>query len=296
MESKDKGELEGVIQNMLIDTHCHLHFRGFDENREDAIRRAQEAGVLMITVGTKARTSCDAVALAEKYKGMWATVGLHPGHLHPYPLDVEEGIIPKPEDFDATIYRELAKSSKVVAIGECGLDYYRIHEKADREEIRCKQQEVFRAHLDLACELNLPTIIHCRDAHTDVQTILKEYLAVGKLTRRGVIHCFTGTRAEAEAYLPLGFLISFTGILTFPPRKDQKETLADVVRALPLERIMVETDAPYLAPVPFRGKQNEPSYVRYVAEKIVEIKGVSLDRVAKQTSENAKNLFGILLS
>lgn len=250
----------------------------------------------MITVGTKARTSRDAVALAEKHEGVWAAVGLHPGHLHAYPLDVEEEIIPKPEDFDATIYRELAKSPKAVAIGECGLDYYRIDEKSDRGEIKRKQEEVFRAHLDLADELNLPVIIHCRDAHMDVQTILQEYLVNGKLSCRGVIHCFTGTKSEALAYLPLGFLISFTGILTFPPRKNQEETLAEVVRALPLDRLMVETDAPYLAPIPFRGKQNEPIYVRYVAEKIAEIKDIFFNTVAAQTSENARKLFKISLN
>lgn len=278
---------------MLVDTHCHLHFQGFKENRAEVIKRAQAAGILMITVGTKARTSRDAVVLAEKHDGMWATVGLHPNHLHAYPLDVEEEIVPKPEDFDAAIYRELAKNLKVVAIGECGLDYYRIDERADREEIKRKQQEVFRAHLNLADELNLSVIIHCRDAHADVQKILKEYLATGKLARRGVIHCFTGTKLEAEAYLPLGFLISFTGIITFPPRKDQQETLADVVRALPLDRIMIETDAPYLAPVPFRGKQNEPTYVRYVAEKVAEITGAAFDTVADATSKNARQLFRI---
>jgi TatD DNase family protein len=278
---------------MLIDTHCHLHFQGFNENREEVIKRAHAANVRMITVGTKKRTSEDAVALAEKYEGMWATVGLHPNHLFPYPLDVEEEVIPKPEAFDAAVYRELANAKKVVAIGECGLDYYRIEDKKNLVAIKTKQQEIFRAQLDLAHELQLPVVVHCRDAHADLVAILIEYIKDRKLARRGVIHCFTGTIAEAEAYLPLGFLVSFTGIITFPPRKDQTEALTDVVQAIPLNRMMIETDAPYLAPIPFRGKQNEPAYVKHVAEKVAEVKGVSFEAVATQTTKNAEKLFRI---
>lgn len=276
---------------MLIDTHCHLQFKAYQENQEEVIRRALEAGVFMITVGTKKRISEAGVALAEKYDGVWAAVGLHPAHLFPYPLDDEEGTVPKPEEFDINVYRSLAKHSKVVAIGECGLDYFRIKEKNNAVEIREKQEKTFRGHLDLADELDLPVIIHCREAHTESLRILKEYIEAGRLRRRGVTHCFTGTKAEAADYLSLGFFIGFTGVITFPPKKNQKEDLAEVVRTVPLDRLLIETDAPLLAPIPHRGKQNEPAFVKYVAQKVAELKQISFDEVAETTTKNAKILF-----
>lgn len=279
---------------MLIDTHCHVHFRAYDADRDDVIRRAREAEIKMITVGTDRGTSEAAVGLTETHEDIWATVGLHPNHLFLYPVDHDEESRAMVEVFDSARYRALAQNKKVVAIGECGLDYYRIPASLDATVVTAKQEEVLRAHLDLANELGLPVVVHCRDAHLDVHRILSEYIGRGKLARRGVIHCFTGSRAEAEAYLPLGFLISFTGIITFSPQKGATETLADVLRALPLDRIMIETDAPYLAPAPHRGKRNEPAHIRFVAEKIAEIKNVSFETVAAQTTENARQLFNIL--
>ncbi len=278
---------------MLVDTHCHIHFRAYDDDRDAVIRRAREARVHMITVGTDRATSEAAVKLASAHNDIWATVGLHPNHLFPYPHDTDEEPAVTVEQFDVEIYRALAKQDTVRAIGECGLDFYRIPENLDAAQVQKTQEEVFRSHLDLANELQLPVIIHCRDAHGAVRRILSEYVASGKLLRRGVIHCFTGTRAEAEAYLPLGFSISFTGIITFPPRKGQTETVSDVVRALPLEQILIETDAPYLAPVPHRGKRNEPAYVQFVAQKIAEIQQTSLHEVAAVTTKNAEVLFGL---
>lgn len=277
---------------MLIDTHCHIHFRAYDQDREEVIRRTLREGVQMITVGTNLATSEDAVHLAMAHDGIWATVGLHPNHLFPGPVDPDEESVMSVETFEIERYREAARKSKVVAIGECGLDYFRLPATLtpSLSPQGRGQKEVFRAHLDLADELNLPVIIHCRDAHADLARILKEYLAAGKLKRRGVIHCFTGSQNEAETYLPLGFFISFTGIITFPPRKNQTEMLADVVRAVPLDRILIETDAPYLSPVPHRGKRNEPAYVKFVAEKIAKIKEIPYDEVASQTSNNANQL------
>ncbi len=276
---------------MSIDTHCHIQFKAYDENRDAVLMRAREAGVRMIAVSSERASSEAAVRIAAAHDDVWAAVGLHPNHLFPYPVDADEEAISSVEQFDPAIYRALAKQKKVVAIGECGLDYYRIPEHLDHAEVRVAQEKTFRAQLALADELGLPMIIHCRDAHAEMFRILKENSDAGKLVRRGVIHCFTGTVAEARSYLPLNFFISFTGIITFPPRKGQTETLADVVAAVPLDRILIETDAPYLAPLPHRGKQNEPAFVKFVAEKIAEIKNVSVTEVAEQTTKNAEQLF-----
>ena len=193
-------------------------------------------------------------------------------------------------------YEKLAHHPKCVAIGECGLDYYRTR-TADRDAIINKQRETVRAQFDLASDLGLPVVIHCRGAHADQLAIIREFLTQGKLVPRGVVHCFTGTLDEAHSYIKLGFFVSFTGVITFPARKDESTVdgltpLQQLIRALPIESIMVETDAPYLTPLPHRGKRNEPAYVRHVAEKIAEIKDVVED-VAIATNANAEKLFKI---
>jgi TatD DNase family protein len=201
------------------------------------------------------------------------------------------------ETFDAATYRKLAQSSKkVVAIGECGLDYYRIPDGTDVEAYKRSQADAFRAHVDLALSLSLPVMVHCRDAHDDLCVILEEYAAQGTPTR-GNVHCFTGTSAEAARYVKLGWCISFTGIVTFPPRKADLaagiETAADVVRSVPLDHLLVETDAPYLAPVPHRGERNEPAFVRHVAEFVAQAKGTTIDEVRQKTAQTVQRLFGI---
>lgn len=288
-----------------IDTHCHVHFNAYKDDMDEVIRRSLDEGCFMITVGTQTTTSKKGIEMAEKYDGLWATVGLHPNHtceqefFDDDELPPEEQATPKIktrcESFDIDYYRDLAKSPKVVAIGECGLDTYRIPENLDREVVIKKQVEEVRAQFDLASELGLPVVIHCRDAHEEQRAIIKEYLDQGKLSRRGVIHCFTGTLDEAQKYIELGFLISFTGIITFPPRKYEGDIspLQQVVKDLPLESIMIETDAPYLTPVPFRGKRNEPYYVKHVAEKIAELKGVTIEEVMKVTLDNAIKCFNL---
>lgn len=296
---------------MLIDTHCHIHFNAFREDMDEVIKRTLDAGVFLITVGTQKDTSKIGLEVAEHYEGVWASVGLHPNHLTKQEFwDDEElpsdqqvtGLIKtRAETFDPEYYLALAKHSKCVAIGECGLDYYRIPEGADLEEVKRVQEQAVRQQFEVATQANLPVIIHCRDAHDHQVALIKEYLNAGKLQRRGVVHCFTGTVEEARRYLDLGFYISFTGIITFPPRKGEADEqglspLQRVVKELPLDRIMVETDAPYLTPIPFRGKRNEPSYVRYIAEKIAEVKGISFEEVAEQTTKNAEQLFGISLT
>lgn len=282
---------------MLVDTHCHAHFRGYGEEKDDIVRRAREADVQMITIGTNLATSREAVAFAERHEGVFATVGLHPNHTTASPHHDEEELEQSPplagERFDLDAFRVLAAHPKCVAIGECGLDYYRL--EGDTTEAKSRQAAAVRAQFDLASETDKPVVVHCRDAHDDQLAALREYVVAGKLVRRGVIHCFTGTLDEARAYVDVGFLISFTGIITFPPRKDEGAVspLQRVVRELPLESILVETDSPYLTPVPFRGKRNEPAYVRFVAEMVAYLKGVSFDDVARVTSQNAARLFRI---
>ena len=251
----------------------------------------------MIAVGTQSTTSKNGVEVAAKHDRVWAAIGLHPNHLFRMPIDeAESPFISRAEDFDREYYENLARQPKVVAVGECGLDWYRIPEDADSGEVKAKQERVFRAHLDLATDANLPVIVHCRDAHGRCAEILGEYVKAGKLTRRGVIHCFTATWKEAAPYLDLGFNISFTGVITFEAKgggRERQLTLLDAVSKVPLPRLLVETDSPYLAPVPHRGERNEPAHVRFVAEKVAELKRTSFGEVEKQTTENAVRLFGL---
>ncbi|MBF8280548.1 MAG: Hydrolase TatD [Candidatus Magasanikbacteria bacterium] len=282
---------------MLIDTHCHIHFKAYDADMDEVITRSLAASVSMITIGTQSTTSKNGVAVADANDGVWCAVGLHPNHLFSVPIDEAElpSFMTRAEDFDAAYYRTLARSSKkVVAIGECGLDYYRIPEELDPMVVKEKQERVFRQHLDLCEELSLPVVVHVRDAHEEVIRLLKEYREADKLKRGGVIHCYSGTWEQAQRYFELGFFISFTGTITFPPRKGESENAVwETIRAAPLEMIMIETDAPYLTPIPHRGKRNEPTYVKFVAEKIAELKGVTFDKVGAQTTANAEKLFGI---
>jgi len=284
----------------LIDAHCHLNFNAYKEDAAAVIGRSLDKGIGLIAVGTQSATSSSAVELAGKYDGVWAIIGLHPIHLFSHEVDEEEEAFrSRSEKFDADLYRRLARSSsKVVALGECGLDYYHLPAEIPLQEQKAGQEAAFRAHLDLARELDLPVMIHCRDAHAEVANVLREYAGAGQPVR-GDIHCFTGTWAEAERYLELGLYLSFTGIITFPPRAADKaagkETIQDVIRKTPLDRILVETDAPYLAPVPFRGKRNEPAYVNYVAAEVAKIKKLPVEEVERQTLQNTKDLFRLRL-
>ncbi len=281
----------------LIDAHCHVNFGAYKLDAEDTIRRSLAQGVGLINVGSQRDTSARAVEMAAKYDGVWAVIGLHPIHLHEMEIDEqEEKFCSRAERFDADLYRQMAKNKKVVAIGECGLDYYHVPPGMSVEALAEEQKRLFRTHIDLALELGLPLMLHCRDAHADMLAVIKEYAGAGKQVR-GDVHCFTGTWAEAEQYLKLGLYISFTGIITYKPRAADlaagKEILTDVVKKVPLDRLIVETDAPYLSPVPHRGKRNEPAYVEFVAKKVAEVKGLSFEKVAEATLENTKRLFGI---
>lgn len=267
---------------MLIDTHCHLNFDEFENDREEIIGRCLDNNVWMINVGADYQTSKKAVEIAEKYdKGVYAAIAIHPH-------DIAK------EKFDYKKYKELAENKKTVAIGECGLDYAFCE---NDEKIQKLQQKIFIRHLELAKEVNKPVIIHSRRLFPEILEILKTHYSMptgrqAKLKTFGVLHCYMGRWSYAEEYLKMGFYISFTGLITYARDYDK------VIKNCPLERILIETDAPYLTPVPIRkpenNPRNEPQYVEYVAKKIAEIKGVSFNQIAEQTTKNAKELFNLV--
>ncbi|MEK7648570.1 MAG: TatD family hydrolase [Patescibacteria group bacterium] len=259
----------------LIDTHCQIQFRQYDVDRDDVIAQAQRSNIGMIIVGCDYESSAAAIQCAESIGAhTWAAVGQHPNDSR--------------EVFEYEKFFQLGASSfKVVAIGETGLDWYRLPEGIDIQQEKTRQQELFERHIALSKALSKPLIIHSRNTHTEIIEILSSSFGEWKEgdSERGVLHCFTGTLEQAEVYLKLGFLISFTGIITFASQYDE------IVKNLPLEKLLVETDAPYLTPVPFRGKRNVPMYVEFVVDKVASLRGVSSEEVARQTTENAKRLF-----
>ncbi len=285
---------------MLIDTHAHINFQEYKDDGDQVIQRALKNNIWMINVGAEFKTSKRAVEYAEKYSsGVYAAVGLHPFHLENQIIKEsikgeEVEIVSKKEKFDFKKYYLLAKFQKVVAIGEIGLDYKNLSQKRNSEKIKDKQKKVLYDQINLALQLELPIIFHCRQAYNDLLFVLKKFNAgcnncpFGCRRRvRGVIHSFMGRWSQAEEFLKMGLFLSFNGVITYARDYDK------VIRNTPLENILLETDCPYLTPVPFRGKRNEPLYVKYVAQKIAEIKEISLEKVAEQTTQNAQNLFNL---
>lgn len=272
-----------------IDSHSHLHFPAYDSDRDEVSSRMREARIWTVTIGTNATTSRMAVECAERCDGVFACVGYHPNSFTSSYEDPDE---PKDaEPYSVELLEKIATSSaRVVALGETGLDYYRM--EGDPEEGKEKQEKAFLDHLALGQKLNLPIVIHCRDAFDDLIRILSEQKEHG-VNIQGVIHCFTGDWALAQRLLDLGLFLSFTGIITFKPRTsdDPEMHIHRVIERMPLERMMIETDAPWLAPEPFRGKRNEPAYVIHVAEQIAKLREISTDDVCKATTENAMRFF-----
>jgi TatD DNase family protein len=282
---------------MLIDTHAHLDFPEFATDLEDVLGRAEKNDVKrIVTIGTSIESSQRAIELAERYPAVYAVIGVHPSHVN----EAQDDVI--------TPLRELAKNPRVVAIGETGLDYHRLpSEKVAKEKqvqvmtalrtetdeeieaqirdgaYKSKQASLFQQQLDLAVELGLNVVIHQRDAWQDTLEVLRPY--TGKV--RGVFHCFGGTFNEANEVLNLDHLVSFTGIVTFKNGVAVRQVAAEI----PLWKFMVETDCPYLAPVPFRGKRCEPAHTRIVAEAIAAARGVSLQEIAETTTETAEKFF-----
>ncbi len=269
----------------LIDTHTHLNFQAFHEDADEVIERTLQQDVWMINVGTQFDTSRVAVEMAEAYSdGVYAAVGLHPIHLFEHHVDEEEtSFNARGEEFNADSYKDLIlRSTKVVAIGEFGLDYYRMPVGEDPEKVKKVQLEVVKQHLIFAKSVDKPVMIHCREAYDDLFEILRDHY-----DGPGEIHSFTGTWDQAKKFVDLGFYIALNGIVTF----DKSGRSEEVIKNLPLNRILLETDSPYLTPVPHRGKRNEPGYVKHVAEKIAEIKKIDTEEVAEATTRNAKDLF-----
>jgi TatD DNase family protein len=268
---------------MLVDSHAHLNFQAFNEDRAAVIARCKNAGLLVVNVGAAKATSQKAVDIADG-QNFYASLGLHPIHVFD-------------EEFEINDYQKLIDDNggKVVAMGETGFDYFHLDMSFAKgaksvAEIKDKQKKVFLQHLELAKKNNLAVIVHGRNgknepnAYQDIYNLLKTYGYT-----RGVVHCFGGNLSEAKQLVDLGFYIGITGIITF----DKTGTLEEIIREIPLEQILIETDAPYLAPEPYRGKRNEPLYVKYVAEKIAQIKEKSVEDIIEITGDNAKSLFNL---
>jgi TatD DNase family protein len=279
---------------MLIDTHAHVNFKYFKDDGDEVIQRSLAKDTWMINVGADYKTSRRALDYANKYeKGVYAAVGLHPMHIvasHNESSDYD--FETKGEEFSYDAYEKLAKFEKAVAIGEIGLDYYHFEPGVNIPELKVKQKKAFMEQLLLARRLNLPVIIHCRQAHDDMVEILTEFRKehmdlMPKEGAWGVMHCFSGDEDRAWQYFQLGLIVSFTGLITFSKQWDS------LLRRVPSDKFMVETDCPFMTPEPFRGKRNEPVLVEFVAKRIAEIKNLSEERVAEMTTGNARRLFGI---
>lgn len=277
---------------MLIDTHAHVNFNAYKEDSDEVMRRSLDNDVWLINVGSQYGTSKRAVEMAERYeKGVYAAVGLHPVHLEiglvKIKNDTEEIQFPTIEEhFDYEQYKKLAQSPKAVAIGEIGLDYYwKPKTKSKLALFKEKQMAVLFQQMDLAKELSLPVLFHCRSAHDDLLEVLEYKLKDINYKLMGTIHCFTGNFEQAKRYMDMGFYLAFNGIIF-------KMDLSEVIKKTPLDKILIETDCPYLTPLPIKGR-NEPIHVKYVSEEIAKIKNLSYEEVAYATTENARKLFKI---
>ena len=257
------------MASKFIDSHAHLDDKRFDGDREKLIESLYDDGVEAVLVpGADLQTSGEALKIAEKYSFIYAAVGCHP-HDSKYM-----------NDETMNIFREMAASKKVIGIGEIGLDYY--YDNSDRDT----QRKWFREQIRLAKDLDLPYIVHDRDAHEDILRIMKEEHYDGA---RGILHCYSGSLELSREFIKLGFYISLAGPVTFAKARVPKL----VAKEVPFDKLLIETDSPYLTPEPFRGKRNEPKYVRYVAEEIARIRNISVDEVAEKTKENFKTLFNL---
>jgi TatD DNase family protein len=318
---------------MLIDTHAHVNFHAFKDDAKETLQRALDSGVEVINVGSQIDTSRECVKLANQFKtGVYAVVGLHPEHTHSQFVDEEETHFKtREENFDYEAYKKLALDPKVVGIGECGLDYYRLPADADHQQIKEKQKAAFRLQIKLAKELNKVLVIHSRpikgdeSLYDDLLEILDEENNLSAPRRhsghlpsggensvsvrnsgntaeppspteervgerlRFEVHSYTGSPEYLQKFLDRGAYVSFNGIITF----DKTGNMDKLVQLAPLNRIILETDCPYLTPVPNRGKRNEPSFVKFTADKLAAIKNLSVDEIAEITTRNARTLFNI---
>ena len=263
-----------------IDVHAHINFADFDVDRESIIEKALDQNVWMINVGTSLKTSKEVVEIASKYdKGVYAIVGIHPTEIDSANYDVQS------IDFDTL--EDLVKNPKVVAVGECGIDVFRIEDIDQKEIILKKQEAIFKKQIDLAVKYDKPIMIHARDSYDEILRILDDSFMVHGAKLRGNAHFFVGSTEDAKAFLDRGFTVSFTGVITFAKQYE------DLVRYVPLDKMLSETDCPFVAPVPFRGKRNEPAYVKEVVSKIAQLKGLEIGVVKEALILNAKRQFSI---
>jgi len=292
------------MKPILFDTHTHFNFNAFRGDWEETINRTLKKGVWFVNVGAEAKTSRRAVDIAKKYpEGVYAAVGLHP--IHTYDDIFEEEVKgekvkfkTKAEEFNGEHLVGLIESSeKVVAVGEIGLDYFHIKKFPSKlnKKLKAKQAEVFAAQIKLAAKCDKPIIIHCRpskdyDAYREILEILKDVNSYGckNVKNCGIVHCFQANAEILEEFLRMGFHVGYNGVITFTDQYNE------LVKVTPLERIVLETDSPWLAPVPLRGKRNESIYVEYVAGRIAELKGTDFDNVAKITTENAMKALDLI--
>ncbi len=279
---------------MLFDTHAHLNFAAFVKDREKIIKKCLENDIWLINIGTNFFTSKKAIEIAKDYEeGVYSAIGLHPMNLRTSLIKqridknelMEKEESPFETAFDYNKYKQIAKNKKVVAIGEIGLDYYwKPKTKQRLKDFKDNQEELFLEEMRLAKELDLPMIIHCRMAHEDLIKILKEQALIYDSNFKGVIHSFTGTWEQAKEYMKLGFSLGFNGIIF-------KLDLEEVIKKISLDKMLLETDCPYLSPPNYNQERNDPIGVKYVAKEIATIKNISLEEVADQTTQNAKGLF-----
>lgn len=270
---------------MLVDSHAHLNFEAYKDDLSEVMGRCRQEAMSVINVGAAYKSSLKAVDLALAESNFYSAIGLHPVHAYD-------------EEFKLENYQDLINSAKgkIVAIGETGLDYWHLNEYLEKgaksiDEVKEKQEKLFRQHIKLAKDNNLPLIIHTRksdeypDAYDDLFDILKD-----EGMNNGVVHCYVGDMETAKRFVEAGFYLGFTGIVTF---EKKSEYLQEIVKWIPIDKLLIETDCPWLTPTPYRGKRNEPIYVKYVAEKIAEIKNKSVDEIIEITGENAKKLFNL---
>ena len=275
---------------MLIDTHAHVNFNAFKDDADEVIRRALDNGVAVFNVGSQYSTSRRAVEMAHRYENVWAIVGLHPIQLKKQTIEYQddyelapEEIKTSGEEFDYEKYLELANDPKVVAIGEIGLDYHHFEPEDNIEELKNKQKEILLQFIKLANEVQKPVMVHCWDAYPDLLEILKN----NPVERKGVIHSFVGGYKTANKFIELDYKIGLNGVITYSESYDR------LIKEVDLQNIVLETDCPYLTPVPHKGERNEPLYVKYVAEKIAKMKGMDIFEIERITTENVKILFRI---
>jgi TatD DNase family protein len=277
----------------MIDTHAHVNFNSFKDDFDEIIKRAIDKKIAIINIGSQFSTSKRAVDLAQKYDKVYAAIGLHPIHLQDLAVEEEDvTFTTRKEEFSYEIYRALALQNKVVAIGETGLDYYHLSADEPADIAIERQKKVFHEHIKLANELSLPIIVHCRGDKDNADAAYAEILEELKQNapkHGGVMHCYGGPVDLVPKFISLGFYVSFNGILTF----DKTGRIEQILLKTPNDKILTETDCPFLTPAPYRGKRNEPAFVEFVVEKIAAIKQLPITEIDKLTTANAVKLFNL---